>query len=211
MSNRMIASGRRRNAETYRRQASGNMILTNEEIEKRRAAGIHMNRLNCGRDILPEDLAAISKKLDAWHPKTETEIRDKHICYLAFIKDMNGCQIARLNDPLIVGAGNRSKGKPLSGKSINKICNRYFPNLRQKKRAPNRTQKVRNTLYNARQQGNEIHKPKVCATCGAKGNIELHHIIPLALGGTNDYYNLIYLCHDCHMKLHHQLYDRLAK
>ena len=88
-------------------------FLTNADIEQRKAAGIKMNKLNCGWNLPPEITAIIAERLSKFEPKTKAE------------------------------------------------------------------------------------------------EIELHHIIPLAFGGTDDYFNLIYLCHDCHMKLHHTIYDNL--
>lgn len=41
-----------------------------------------------------------------------------------------------------------------------------------------------------------------CMNCGSTENIEIHHIIPLAFGGTNKIDNLIPLCCDCHVAMH---------
>lgn len=184
--------------------------LTNKDIEERKKAGAKMNRLNCGWTLTPEQVAKITLCLNEWQPENETEKRDKLICYYAFVKNMNAAQICRLNNPLFVGMGNRSKGKPLSACSILAICYKYFPEAKQRacKGKGSKAKEQRNELYKQIQQG-EIHKPKVCATCGTTKNIELHHIIPLEAGGTNDYFNLVYLCHTCHMKLHHIIYDKL--
>ena len=185
-------------------------FYTNEEVEKRKANGEKMYKLNCGWNLSPHMIVKISDFLNNWTPKTETEKRDKHILKLAFIEDMNASQIARLNDPLIVGVGNRSRGKPLSPSSILAICYKYFPETKQRKyKGKNdKARQQRIELYKLKQDG-EINKPKVCATCGDTENVELHHIVPIALGGNNDYFNLIYMCHDCHMKLHHIIYDKL--
>lgn len=47
----------------------------------------------------------------------------------------------------------------------------------------------------------------VCVVCGAKDKLELHHIIPLAMGGTNKIDNLMVLCHDHHVEIHHNSDD----
>lgn len=47
----------------------------------------------------------------------------------------------------------------------------------------------------------------VCEVCGAKENLELHHIIPLSMGGSNDIDNLVCLCHDHHVEVHHDGLD----
>ena len=44
---------------------------------------------------------------------------------------------------------------------------------------------------------------KVCFNCGGTESIELHHIVPLRLGGTNNLSNIVVLCHRCHMAAHH--------
>lgn len=46
----------------------------------------------------------------------------------------------------------------------------------------------------ARQQGR-------CACCLERGR-EYHHVKPVALGGTNDYYNIVLLCKEHHRLLH---------
>ena len=41
-----------------------------------------------------------------------------------------------------------------------------------------------------------------CANCGRSGRLELHHVHPLAEGGTNEPYNLMPLCRQCHLAEH---------
>ena len=55
---------------------------------------------------------------------------------------------------------------------------------------------------------NEIPKalydlfPKYCANCGSDEGLELHHIVPVALGGHTVLSNLVVLCTKCHFKTH---------
>ena len=42
-----------------------------------------------------------------------------------------------------------------------------------------------------------------CVNCGSTVGIEYHHIVPLALGGTNRLTNIVPICHACHMAAHH--------
>lgn len=185
-------------------------FYTDEEIEERKEAGVRMNKLNCGWNLSPHTIVKISNFINNWTPVTETEKRDKHILQLAFIEDMNASQIARLNDPLIVGVGNRSRGKPLSPSSILTICYKYFPETKQRKyKGKNSAERQKRLKLFKLKQAGEIKRPKICATCGDTKNIEIHHIVPIALGGNNEYFNLIYMCHDCHIKLHHIIYDKL--
>lgn len=41
-----------------------------------------------------------------------------------------------------------------------------------------------------------------CINCGSDLDVELHHIVPLGLGGTNRITNIVPLCHLCHEKAH---------
>lgn len=43
-----------------------------------------------------------------------------------------------------------------------------------------------------------------CANCGTSVGLELHHIVPLHVGGNDVITNLVPLCHRCHMALHHE-------
>ena len=52
-----------------------------------------------------------------------------------------------------------------------------------------------------------------CQKCGKdlyyckEGYGQVHHIQPLSIGGTNEIKNLIYLCSECHKKLHDEMFD----
>ena len=58
------------------------------------------------------------------------------------------------------------------------------------------------------------HHP-VCEMCKKRGihtpTQEVHHIIPLAEGGSNDWDNLMSLCKSCHSRLHVNRGDRWRK
>lgn len=43
---------------------------------------------------------------------------------------------------------------------------------------------------------------RVCYNCGSDECIELHHVVPLKLGGTNNLSNIVVLCHRCHCAAH---------
>ncbi len=57
-----------------------------------------------------------------------------------------------------------------------------------------------------------VKKHPLCEKCFAMGKYvhvdEVHHIIPLAEGGTNDESNLMSLCKSCHSKIHFERGDR---
>jgi len=52
----------------------------------------------------------------------------------------------------------------------------------------------------------------LCERCLSEGRAtlmqEVHHIIPVSQGGTNDPSNLMSLCQSCHTKMHIELGDR---
>jgi len=41
-----------------------------------------------------------------------------------------------------------------------------------------------------------------CTQCGSKDDLEVHHRVPIAAGGTNAEDNLTTLCHTCHVAIH---------
>ena len=43
-----------------------------------------------------------------------------------------------------------------------------------------------------------------CRECGKAGRLEVHHVIRLKDGGTNDLSNLLTLCVGCHLAAHKQ-------
>ena len=62
---------------------------------------------------------------------------------------------------------------------------------------------------NKRKQLTESEKETVgkkCANCESLNGLEYHHIIPLALGGTNNLTNFVCLCSKCHGLIHGAVY-----
>ena len=57
-----------------------------------------------------------------------------------------------------------------------------------------------------------VHKHPLCEQCLKKGRYvaveEVHHILPLSEGGTNEESNLMSLCRSCHEKIHRERGDR---
>lgn len=172
------------------------------ELEKTSRSG----RLNCGWNIPPAIIAKMAVFINEWQPTARKEKRDKEILRLVFIENKSAAQIARMQLPELVSYSNNSKGQPLSCRAIGKIVYEYAPEMKDRPR--HKMNPKRNELFNERRKG-DVKRLKACSTCGSKKDIELHHIIPLAKGGNNEYYNLIYLCHDCHRKLHSYIYAKL--
>ncbi len=57
-----------------------------------------------------------------------------------------------------------------------------------------------------------VKKHPLCEMCLKEGRFvpveEVHHIVPLAEGGTNDESNLMALCRSCHERIHRERGDR---
>lgn len=62
---------------------------------------------------------------------------------------------------------------------------------------------MQNDIHELRKEFNKKHNiAKYCANCHSIDNLQVHHIIPLSLGGTNYESNLVTLCGNCHAKIH---------
>jgi len=59
----------------------------------------------------------------------------------------------------------------------------------------------RNTTDRFRNQLIELHGDK-CVNCGSQDRVEFHHIVPVALGGTDAPSNVVPLCYKCHKAAH---------
>lgn len=160
-------------------------------------------RFNCGWSLSTETRKAILAELNAWNPEDKISCRDKHICQLAFKKDMNAAQIERLQDPFL----KNQWGQELTAKGILSIIYRHFPQLRRKRGYSVKTEGHRKRLDLLKDYAAlTANKPRICAICGSVKELRLHHIVPVDHGGTNDPVNLIFLCDNCHRALHSRIY-----
>ena len=157
------------------------------------------------RNISNANLKEIFDFIDTFVPETPKQERDLAILKYAYIDDMTGLAIERLNDERLVSYGNKSFGQPLHAYSIIRIISSYgLEHEKRKDCTKKKNYQRRKDLTNERQKGH-INKPLICGCCGSTNKLELHHIIPMANGGTDDYFNLLYLCHDCHKKVHRNM------
>lgn len=102
--------------------------------------------------------------------------------------------------------------KPMSARRIQQILLMHFPEFHiqttHKNTKPAYVQKIRTEANRIKENSKEA---AVCGKCGSKEQLELHHLFPVCLGGTNDDRNLIWLCHDCHEKQSTYFRNRLRE
>lgn len=160
-----------------------------------------------GRRISRENLIHIYNFINDFKPKNRVEERNLAILKYAFLDNMSAETISKLKDPLLVSYSNNNRTNNISSVSIRRIINSY--NLVYEKEKISQNTVRRNNDYKSFENIKK-RRLKVCSCCGNKEKLNLHHIIPLYLGGNNDYYNLIYLCDNCH-KLMHEMLDKKMK
>jgi len=88
-------------------------------------------------------------------------------------------------------------------KQFNRNYEKYERNPQTKKRYGRAWKRIRDSY---------VKTHPFCEKCFAKGVLvdveEVHHIKPLAEGGTHDRSNLISLCKSCHARIHAERGDR---
>lgn len=91
-----------------------------------------------------------------------------------------------------------NQNKPISVRRIQQILTTYFPEFHiQKTHKKEHPDKLTRTEQK-RIKEHIILERGFCAWCGATEKLDLHHMIPVFLGGTNDDCNLIFMCEKCH-------------
>jgi hypothetical protein len=154
-----------------------------------------------GWNIKPEFRIEMADFIKKMPESTEIERRNKKILRYVVVNDYSALTISKINDPLIISYGNRSRGKQLTSMHISRIINSYFPNIPKRIDYSQRNYyERRKELINRKNKG-MYNDYKKCGKCGSTENLELHHMIPMSLGGTNDENNLIWLCNKCHKKV----------
>jgi len=82
----------------------------------------------------------------------------------------------------------------------NREYNRYRRDPETNKRYGKAWRQIRSIYVNAH---------PFCELCEKEGRLvpveEVHHKVPLAQGGTNDFDNLMSLCHACHNAIHNKM------
>lgn len=160
-----------------------------------------------GRNISNKNLNEIYDFINNFQPKNEIEERNLIILRYAYIDNLSAESIYKLKNPKLISISNHDKGKLLSAGSIRRIVKKYNLVYERNKKITSNV-KRRNESFSSF-KNEKKRRPKICACCGSKEKLNLHHIIPISIGGTNEYYNLVYLCKDCHYKMHKMLNENL--
>lgn len=94
-----------------------------------------------------------------------------------------------------------NQGKPMSVRRIQQILTEYFPefHIQTTHKTNRKNQKIRTEQTRLRKV--MITPNSCCGKCGCKDNLEIHHMLPVVLGGDNNDDNLLILCSDCHHKV----------
>lgn len=116
---------------------------------------------------------------------------DRKILALVFIDGLSTAEVVRYCEENTVISRNHS---PVSRRRVQQICVKYVPEYALKARPAGKYSKKRADHARIRDHAEK----KVCAFCGRTEQLELHHMIPLFLGGTDDAANLVWLCTPCH-------------
>lgn len=118
------------------------------------------------------------------------DCNEKTICKLYFIEDMSTTDIYYYCVNNLLMSRNH---KPYSRRRIQQIIAETVPdyNLYQKHTKKNASRKQHAAIRNKKER-------TFCGKCGRKDCLELHHMTPYFLGGTDAEENLIWLCKECH-------------
>ena len=140
----------------------------------------------------------IYKRLKELKRMTSIPLQHRKICIEVIENHHSTAELHRLAevDKNFQWLKSTKSGKILSTRQIHNILNDYFPefHLKTTNKKNNKEQALRTEQQHVKREVNE----GICYRCGATKNLEIHHMIPLAIGGTNDKGNVIILCKNCH-------------
>ena len=69
-------------------------------------------------------------------------------------------------------------------------------------------EKLREEWDKGRERFSAYREYDHCFNCGSTESVEIHHIVALKCGGTNNPSNIVALCHRCHCAAHHSRHIR---
>ena len=134
-----------------------------------------MNKHNMLRHISWTRRAEIARNIEKMPIGTKRTVLE-----CIFIHEMNSTETAECSG--------------VSKRRVQQIAVEFVPEYALKARPAGKHSKKR--ADHARIRDHAEKKP--CAFCGRTEQLELHHMIPLFLGGTDDAANLVWLCEPCH-------------
>ena len=151
----------------------------------------------------------IRNKIKSLNPKDVREEREKEILEYYFIKGYTARKIESLK---IFKSKNH---KHISSRRINQIVKEYFPDIMKKRDKDKDKADYKTSVYQKEYKETtkikSTFKDNICCKCGLVGDIDLHHMIPISLGGFTDLQNLMPLCERCHNEYTLWLRDNKAK
>lgn len=148
-------------------------------------------------NLPPEQWADIYKRLGKLKRMTSIPLIHRKICVEAIENHHTTAELHRLAEVDKNFQWLRSmRGSPMSIRQIQNILFSYFPEFQRpnRKREQPKNAAIRKEETAMKREINQ----NVCHRCGSTEKLEIHHMIPVSMGGTNDKGNLIILCHECH-------------
>lgn len=109
------------------------------------------------------------------------------------------------------------EGCPRPAESGSRYCSEHRKIMEKKYNMYERSADVNKTYGRAWKRIRERYAAShpLCEKCLSEGRVtlmqEVHHIVPVSRGGTNDLSNLMSLCRSCHTKLHIEMDGRRGK
>lgn len=159
--------------------------------------------------LTPKRWFEIYEMIKNFEPRNDMEQRDKALLHMMFIEGKTTreiCEEGTIKSKRWIKGGR----KPMSQRQIENILFKYVPDYGRKNRKAKKTTtpKVRSEQTAIKQK--YLREGRACAVCGSTENLEIHHMIPIDMGGTNDAANLIVLCRYCHYEAT-QYYIRMKR
>ena len=159
-----------------------------------------------------DEWISFRKRLEEIECRTDVIQRDKKILkeiILNMKSTAHLAYLARHDEKYSWLKSNRNK--PMSVRRIQQILCEYFPEFHiQTTHATTKPIEYKKTRTEQLRLRVEMIDRSRCGRCGATENLEIHHIFPVSLGGTNDKRNMMILCKDCH-KLQTDYFRELLK
>lgn len=153
-------------------------------------------RYNTLKNMDNESVTRLNERIKNIPDKEEREV-----CRLYIQESRSTTEIASMK--VIKSKSNINKGEYVeSAASIYRVVNKYFPDVFEaRKQCKSKSDKYKYTERKRTQKLREKSLIKTCAKCGSSENIEIHHMIPLFLGGDTSEFNCIALCRKCHREV----------